>query len=178
MDLLRAPHPLLVRASRLTAVVAVPAMILLVVSPLLVHPWTLGQHNWDQMNTQREVVVQTILRFHQFPFWDPYTCGGHPAWGSLESAPIVVSPWLPAYLVAPLPIAIRIEILGSAIVCALGAWRLASRFTDRTVLRSLFAIVTVVNSRWAMQIAAGHTWHLLYGLFPWILYFFDRAIDP
>ena len=174
----RSPSPGVVRAGRLAAAVAVPAMILLVVSPLLMHPWTLGEHNWDQMNTQREVVVQTITRFRQFPFWDPYTCGGHPAWGSLESDPIVVSPWLPAYLLAPLPIAIRIEIIVSAIVGALGAWRLASRFTDSRALQSLFTVVTVVNSRWAMQIAAGHTWHLLYGLLPWTLYLFDRAIDP
>jgi hypothetical protein len=153
-------------------------MMLIVLSPLLVHPWTLGQHNWDQMNTQREVVVQTIARFHQFPFWDPFTCGGHPAWGSLESDPIVVSPWLPAYLAFPLPIAIRIEIIVSAIVGALGAWRLASRFTESYAVKALFVVVTVVNSRWAMQIAAGHTWHLLYGLLPWILYLFDRAVDP
>ena len=39
--------------------------------------------------------MKTILRFHQFPFWDPYECGGHPAWAALESDPIVVSPWLP-----------------------------------------------------------------------------------
>ena len=57
---LRSPSPGVVRAGRLAAVLAVPAMILLVVSPLLLHPWTLGEHNWDQMNTQREVVVQTI----------------------------------------------------------------------------------------------------------------------
>src|ERR1700721_82954 len=43
--------------------VAVPAMMLVVVSPLLLPPWTLGRHNWDQRNSQREVVVQTILRF-------------------------------------------------------------------------------------------------------------------
>ena len=61
---------------------------------------------------------------------------------------------------------------------ALGAWRLASRFTESRAVRALFTVVTVVNSRWAMQIAAGHTWHLLYGLLPWMLYYFDRAIDP
>ena len=178
MKLARPPHPGILRAGRIAATAAVPAMILLVVSPLLLHPWTLGQHNWDQMNTQREVVVQTISRFHQFPFWDPFTCGGHPAWGSLESDPIVVSPWLPVYLLAPLPIAIRIEIIVSAIVGALGAWRLASRFTDSHALRSLFTVMTVVNSRWGMQLAAGHPWHLLFALLPWILYLFDRAIDP
>jgi hypothetical protein len=165
-------------ASAVVAVVAVPAMILLVVSPLLLHPSTLGDHNWDQMNTQREVVVKTILRFHQFPFWDPYECGGHTAWGSLESAPIVVSPWLPAYLLTPLPIAIRIEIIVSAAWNALGCWLLASRFTASRALRALFVIVTVVNSRWGLQIAVGHTWHLFYGFLPWLLYLFDCAIDP
>ena len=160
------------------ALAAVPAMIALVVSPLLAHPWTLGDHNWDQMHTQREVVVQTILRYHQFPFWDPFTCGGHPAWGALESDPIVVSPWLPVYLLAPLPIAIRVEIIVSAVFGAVGAWRLATRFTDSRAVQSLFTVVTVVNSRWALQIATGHTWHLLYALLPWILFAFDRAIDP
>jgi hypothetical protein len=176
--LARSPSPGLVRAGRLATTLAVPGMILLVLSPLLLRPWTLGQHDWEQMTTQREVVIQTIQRFHQLPFWDPFTCGGHPAWGSLESDPIVVSPWLPVYLRAPLPIAIRIEIIVSAIVGALGAWRLASRFTGSRAVQALFTVVTVVNSRWAMQIAAGHTWHLLYGLLPWILFLFDRAIDP
>jgi hypothetical protein len=170
--------PALLRASRVAAVLAIPAMILIVVSPLLAHPWTLGEHDWDQMNTQREVVAKTILRFHQFPLWDPYDCGGHPAWSALESAPIAVSPWLPAYLLAPLPIAIRIEILGSAIGAAIGCWLLASRFTRIVALRALFVVVVAVNSRWSLQLAAGHSWHMLYGLLPWVLYFFDRAIDP
>ncbi len=175
---LRAPPSGLVRAGRIAALVAAPAMVLLVISPLLRRPWTLGLHDWEQMTTQREVVVQTIQRFHQFPFWDPFSCGGHPAWGSLESDPIVVSPWLPVYLLAPLPIAIRVEIIVSAMVGALGAWRLASRFTASRAVQACFTVVTAVNSRWAMQIAAGHTWHLLYGLLPWVLFLFDRAIDP
>ncbi len=122
-------------AGRALAYAAMPGMILLVLSPLLLHPWTLGQHDWDQMNTQRQVVVTTILRYHQFPLWDPFTCGGHPAWGSLESDPIVVSPFLPVYLVAPLALAIRAEIVGWVVVGALGAWRLASRFAESVALR-------------------------------------------
>jgi hypothetical protein len=166
------------RLSRIAAFAAIPTMILLVVSPLLRHPWTLGRHDWDQMSTQREVVVKTVALYHQFPFWDPYTCGGHPAWGSLEGAPIVVSPSLPVYLDFPLPIAIRIEILGWAIVGAFGCLKLASRFTRSVALQSLFTVITLVNSRWAMQLGAGHTWHLLYALLPWALFFFDRAIEP
>ena len=166
------------RASRVAATLAVPAMILFAVSPLLLHPSTLGQHDWDQMNTQREVVVKSILRFHQFPFWDPYECGGHSAWGALESAPNVVSPWLLGYLLAPLPIAIRIEIIGSAAVGAAGCWVLASRFTRSRALQAFLATVAAVNGRFGQQVAAGHTWHLPYCLLPWILFLFDRAIDP
>jgi hypothetical protein len=177
LDWLPSRGPVATRAARLAAVVAVPAMVLLVVSPLLMHPWTFGQHDWDQMNTQREVVVKTILRFHQFPFWDPYECGGHPAWASLESDPIAVSPWLPAYLLAPLPIAIRVEIVLSALWGALGCWLLASRFTRSIALRSLLTLAVAVNSRWSLQLAAGHTWHLLYAFLPFSLYLFDRAID-
>jgi hypothetical protein len=165
-------------AGRIAALAAIPTMVLLVVSPLLQHPWTLGQHNWDQMNTQREVVVKTIEQYGQFPFWDPYTCGGHPAWGSLESAPIVVSPVLPAYLLLPLPIAIRAEIVTWAILGAIGCFKLASRFTSSAALKSLFTVITLLNSRWGMQVGAGHTWHLLYGLLPWAFFFFDRAIEP
>jgi hypothetical protein len=152
-------------------------MTLIVMWPILVRPMTLGARNWDQMNTQRAIVVRTIERYHQFPFWDPYTCGGHPAWGSLESAPIVVSPVLPVYLFAPLPIAIRVEIVFWAVVGLFGCWWLASRFTESYALKSLFTVIALLNSRWGLQIAAGHSWHLLYSLLPWALYFFDRAIE-
>ena len=173
-----APPAWLPGAGRALAVLAMPAMVLLVVSPLLLHPWTLGQHDWDQMNTQRAVVAKSLLRFHEFPLWDPYECGGHPAWSALESDPVAVSPWLPAYLLAPLPIAIRIEIVGSALLGALGYWVLGSRFTKSVALRALLVVAVAVDSRWSLQLAAGHTWHLLYGYLPWVLYLFDRAIDP
>jgi hypothetical protein len=152
-------------------------MAIIVMSPILLRPMTLGARNWDQMNTQRAVVVRTIERYHQFPLWDPYTCGGHQAWGSLESDPIVVSPVLPVYLLAPLPIAIRVEIVFWAVVALYGTWRLAGRFTQSYALRSLCTVIAVLNSRWGLQVAAGHSWHLLYSLLPWALYFFDRAIE-
>jgi len=163
---------------RASALLSIPTMIAIVVSPLLLHPWTLGQRNWDQMNAQRYVVVKSLARFHQFPFWDPWSCGGHAAWGAQESAPIVVSPFLPAYLWLPLPIAIRVEIVGWAIIGAAGAWMLARRFTRSTAVAALLVLAFAVDSRWSMQVAVGHSWHLLYALLPWTLFFFDRAVAP
>lgn len=154
---------------------AVLAGIAYVFQPAFVDPTTFGSHDWDQVETHRYLVSKTILRFHQFPFWNPYACGGHPAWGGFESDPIVVSPWLPAYLFAPFPLALRIEVVGSTVIGAIGAALLASRFTRSRALQALVAALFVLNSRWTMQIAVGHVWHTAYAWMPWVLYYYDRA---
>jgi hypothetical protein len=151
------------------------AAIAYVFQPLFVDTSTFGSHDWDQVETHRFLVAKTILGFHQFPFWNPYACGGHPAWGGFESDPIVVSPWLPAYLLAPFPLALRIEVVGSTLLGAAGAWLLASRFTRSRALCALVAALFVLNSRWTMQITVGHVWHTAYAWMPWVLYFYDRA---
>jgi hypothetical protein len=118
---------------------------------------------------------QAIDQFHELPFWNPYACGGHPAWGGFESDTVVVSPWLPAYALLPLPVAMRVEILGSTLWAALGAWLLASRFTRSPAARALVAVLFAVSSRWTFQLALGHTWHMVYAWMPWVLLLFDRA---
>ena len=93
---------------------------------------------------------------------------------------MVVSPWLPFYLSMTLPHAMRVEIWGSALLSAVGAWLLAGRFTRSPALRALVVVAFAVDGRWALQIASGHTWHLAYAWTPWTLYFYDRAVgaDP
>jgi hypothetical protein len=136
---------------------------------------TYGSHDWDAMESNRYIAVKTIRRFHQFPFWNPYACGGHPAWGGFEPDPNVVSPWLPVYLLARFPLALRVEVVGCTLVAAVGAWLFASRFTHSRALRALIAVLFSLNSRWTLQIAVGHMWHTTYAWMPWVLYFFDRA---
>src|SRR5262249_39073107 len=52
------------------------------------------------------------------------------------------------------------------------------RFTSSQAARALVAVLWAVNGRWALQAAAGHTWHLAYAWMPWCLYFFERARGP
>lgn len=166
--------------ANVAAWVVVFATIAKTLHPLWTVRDTLGQHDWDQMETHRAFVVKSLREYHQFPFWQPYACGGHPNWGGFESASTVVSPWLPFYLSMSLPHAMRVEILGSALLSAVGAWMLAGRFTRSPALRALVVVAFAVNGRWALQIATGHTWHLSYAWTPWTLYFYDRAVgtDP
>jgi hypothetical protein len=154
------------------------AMIGWALAPTLVDRDTVGSHDWDQMESHRYLITKTILRFHQFPFWNPYACGGHPNWGGFESGTTVVSPWMPFYLAMTLPHAMRVEVWGSAVLSAVGAWLLAGRFTRSPAARAFVVVAFAVNGRWALQITSGHTWHLAYAWTPWTLYFFDRAAAP
>jgi len=136
---------------------------------------TLGAHDWDQMESHRYLVVKSIRDFAQFPFWDPYGCGGFPAWGAPESATIVVSPFLPVYLSLSLPAAIRFEVTALFIALVAGCWFFARRYVRSPLAIAFVCLVAGLNSRAALQAAAGHTWHLYYAGMPWVLGAFDRA---
>jgi hypothetical protein len=158
------------------AAAVVLAMVVYVLRPVFSDPHGYGGHDWDAMESHRYLVQKAIRRFHEFPFWNPYACGGHPAWGGFEGDTVVVAPWMPAYLALSLPVATRVEIVASALWGALGTWLLASRFTRSPAARAFVVVVFAVNGRWALQLAAGHVWHLVYAWLPWSLFLFDRAV--
>jgi hypothetical protein len=145
-------------------------------APLTLRPTLLGRHDWDQAEALRYLTVKSLRVFHQFPSWNPYACGGHPAWAAPDGDPNVVSPLLPAYLLLSLPVAVHVEIVFFTLAGAVGTWLLASRFTRSPALCALAVVVFAFDGRWALQLAAGHLWHLTYALVPWTLFFLDRAI--
>lgn len=178
MRLFRWPRTLLGWAHVLTTVLSamtLVAMVAYVAAPTFHDLKLLAGHDWDEMEGYRYLVVKTIRRFHQFPFWNPYTCGGHPVWGGVESDTTIVSPFFPFYLLLSLPVAMRIELVGNALISVSGAWMFAGRFTRSPAVRTFVAAVFAVNSRWTLQIGSGHTWHYAYEWTPWALYFLDRA---
>lgn len=165
-------------AAAIVGGLAVAVMIALVMAPWLKDLSTFGFHDWDVQTAHRYLAVVSLLKYHEFPGWNPYACGGFPAWGYVEADTIVVSPFLPAYLVLPMSVALRVEVLGMATLSAAGAWAAASRYTESRAARALVAVLWAVNGRWALQTAAGHTWHLAYAFMPWCLFFFERARLP
>lgn len=125
-----------------------------------------GTHDWDSTSSQRYLVVKSIRDFGQFPFWDPYGCGGHPAWGGSECG-VLVTPLFLGYLAFPIPVALRLELIVTLAVGLFGMWRLSGRFVAHPLLRAFACVVGFENSRWALQAGSGHAWHLYYALLPW-----------
>ncbi len=162
----------------MAAILAAATILSAVVIVML--PWlrtlnTFGFHDWDAQTSHRYLVRQALVEHFEMPFWNPYACGGFPAWGYVESGTILVSPWLPAYLFLPMPLALRIEVFGMALIGAIGAYAAASRFTTSHAARAFVVAVWAVNGRWGLQTAVGHSWHLAYAFLPWALFFFERA---
>ena len=146
-------------------------------SGFFLHRTTLGAHDWDFQEGHRYVAVKSIREFGQFPFWDPYGCGGFPAWGSAEGGTIVVSPFLPVYLALPLAAAVRVEVTVMIVLFVLGVWFFARRYLQHPLAIAFVCLVAALSSRVALQIAVGHTWHLAYAFVPWVLGAYDRALD-
>jgi hypothetical protein len=157
------------------SVVVVVGMVVFVLAPVLAHAHGYGRDGWDAAESQRYLVSRSLRLFHEVPWWDPYTCGGHPAWGAFEGDTAVVTPALPAYLLLSLPVAMRVEVVLSALWCAAGAWALASRFTKSWPARAFLVALFAVDGRFALQLAAGNTAHLAYAWMPWALFLFDQA---
>jgi hypothetical protein len=149
-----------------------------VLAPMLRDFSTYGFHDWDVETAYRHITTLSIQRYGELPFWHPFLCGGAPAWGYVEGATNLVSPYLPIYLLFDVRTAIRIEVVGGALLGLAGAYAFATRFTQSFALRALLAALFVLNGRWALQAAVGHTWHLQYGLMPWAFFFFERALEP
>ncbi|HEY3500476.1 MAG TPA: hypothetical protein VGK73_37545 [Polyangiaceae bacterium] len=155
---------------------ALPIVALLYVTgPMLADFSTYGFHDWDVETAYRYITVASLAH-GEGPWWHPWLCGGVPAWGYVEGASNFVSPYLPLYLLADVRTAIRLELLGQGLLGIVGCWCFAGCFTRSAALRSLLATLFVLNGRWALQAAVGHTWHLQYALMPWAFFFFERAL--
>src|SRR5262245_41040763 len=147
-------------------------------APMLADFSTYGFHDWDAHAAYRYITTLSLGRYGEGPWWHPYLCGGVPAWGYVEGAPNLVSPYLPFYLFADIRTAIRVEVVGNGLLGIAGAFVLARRFSSSGVLAAFFAALYVLNGRFALQAAVGHTWHLQYAILPWLLWCFERAREP
>ncbi|MBK6696376.1 MAG: hypothetical protein IPG50_29930 [Myxococcales bacterium] len=153
------------------------AMTLEVLGPMFENWHTYGFHDWDTHTAYRYGTILSLTRYHEGPWWAPWLCGGYASWGYVEGATNLVSPYLPFYLLFKMPVALRIEVVGSAIFGFVGTYVVAGRFTRSAAVRALVAVLFAMNGRWSLQIASGHTWHLQYAWLPWLLYFYDVSLE-
>jgi hypothetical protein len=129
-------------------------------------PWELqtGIINFSLHHYYRE----TIVTYHQFPFWNPWTCGGTAALGDPEF-PLFTPTYL-LELLFDIPNGLRLAIYFSVAVRALGLLMLAKRLK----LSLPAAVVTVLgvtfSSVGVLELVEGHVNFLTSMWIPWIFW--------
>ncbi len=164
--------------ARVLLVLALGTMTTVLLWSLFTDMSTYGTHDWDSMAAYRYVTVESIKRYHEGPWWHPWLCGGFAGWAYAEGATNFVSPYLPIYLLAPIQVALRVEVVASAVAGLVGTYLFASRFTRSIALRGLVVALFMYNGRWALQASVGHAWHMQYAYLPLALYFLDKSFEP
>jgi len=146
--------------------------------PLFVHPFnwaTAGYHDSDEALSCIATERQTLLEYHQLPFWTPVLGGGQ------EAAALVFSPALSPVFALFLLFG---ELIGTKIMVTLlfffGLWGmyLLSRAIGCSRLAAyLPPVLFFFSSIYALQVAEGVYYNTALAWLPWAILFYLRALE-
>lgn len=142
---------------------------LAIMGPALASGSGWGLYDWDLHMCYFEAPRRTLLEFGQFPWWNPWYCGGIPLFGNPQC------PFLSLTFVLTLPFGVPFGIKVSAVLHAFigmaGGYALARlNGIDRTSAM-LGGLVLMGSSVYTLHVAVGHTNWLAIAYLPWTLWF-------
>lgn len=136
--------------------------------PILLSYGDLGISDWDYYSSMHTNIRESITNYHQFPLWNPYTCGGTSALGDPEFP--ALSPLFLLELIFGTPTGLRISIVVSTAIGALGMLHLARKLK----IGPLGALVASLGMSFGtvnlLEIVEGHQNILAAMYIPWVLY--------
>src|SRR5579863_4212245 len=121
----------------------------------------------DMFDQLRWVPYYTLTHFHQWPFWNPYKCGGMSMLGNPESG--IVTPFLLIYLVGGLLAGIFLEIYLHIAIAFAGGYVLGREMGLRPIACVVLAGMFPSSSWLPLHTAFGHLNFLPAAYFPWII---------
>ncbi|TSC63673.1 MAG: hypothetical protein G01um1014106_447 [Parcubacteria group bacterium Gr01-1014_106] len=144
--------------------------------PFFIHPSFLGIGDWDMNTTLHAAAERAIIREQSFPSWNPYLCGGTPL-AAFPEAP-VFSPFFSTVLLGGAVQGFKVNILLHGSVAFLGmlVW-LRKGWKVSWPAAFLGAAVFAFSPYIGLHLAAGHSRKVAAAWIPWILFFFQRAME-
>ena len=133
-----------------------------------------NNNDTDLFDQLRWVPYFTITHYHQWPFWNPYKCGGMSMIGNPESG--IATPFLLIYLAGGLLPGIFLEIYLHIAIGFIGGYVLGRELGLRTIACVVLAGMFPSSSWLPLHIAFGHLNFLSSLYLPWILAMLLAAI--
>lgn len=149
------------------------ALLVFTVTPLVLGGYwfssgDLGIADWDYYFSVHHVYRLTLLQYHQFPFWNPYTCGGTAGLADPEFP--VLGPQFLLELLFGIPSGLRLVIYTSSAVGAIGFILLAFRLGLSPQAALLVALGAMFSSVNFLEVTEGHVDIFSAAWIPWIFW--------
>ncbi len=142
---------------------------------LWAHLWEFGIHDWDQHLFYHAVPWRTILEYGQFPFWNPYYCGGNVLFANPQTR--FLTPMFVFELIWGPVAGLRLEIWAHLIVGLVGMHVVAIHIHGlRRWPAVLSPVVFMLSGTYAYHLAEGHTHFLSLAYVPWVYFSYHRSL--
>jgi len=143
------------------------ALISLIYSlPILKNISYWGQMDWDQFTFWNAVPRETILKYHQFPLWNPYSNGGNVVLAHPHSS--FLSPFYILVLIFGPIIGIKLEIILFLIIGLLGMFFLLKHLGLKEVSSYAGSFIFMLSSIYPLHLTEGHVEWLGMAFVPWL----------
>jgi len=134
-----------------------------------------GQMDWDQFIFWNAVPRETILRYHQFPLWNPYANGGNIALAHPHSP--FLSPFYILVLIFGPVVGLKLEIVTHLVVGLLGMYCLAKYFKLKADAAYFCSFVFMLSSVYALHMTDGHAEWMSMAFIPWLFMYYLKSFD-
>lgn len=157
-----------------------PIIIFLLVSiiytsPLFKNIGNWGQMDWDQFTFWNAVPRKTILTYHQFPLWNPYTNGGNVSLAHPHSS--FLSPFFLLVLFFGPIIGIKFQIILFLILGLSGMFFLLKHLGLREMPSYTGSFIFMLCSIFPLHLTEGHVEWLGMAFIPWLFLFYLKSIE-
>ncbi len=134
-----------------------------------------GTFDWGYFFFLAEVDRISIVRFGQFPLWNPYYCGGSVHLANPQS--YTLGPLSPLILVFGTPLGIRLMLAATALLAADGVRRWTVGLGADPAAGWLAGVVFATSGAMAQHLGGGHIGWMAFAFLPYVFWSFDRALD-
>jgi hypothetical protein len=142
--------------------------------PLLFSSGQLGIQDWNQNFAWNEFTRVSILKYGQFPLWNPYRCGGLPQFGNPEIG--VISLQTIFVLLFGTLLGIKISIYVYIFLAFIGFFLYSRQYMSR--VSALFAaIIYAFSGITASFLSTGMVVFISFAFIPYTLYFFEKGMN-
>ncbi len=135
--------------------------------PMLRHPEATSLGDWDLYLAHFEAARRTLMIWGEFPWWNPYVCGGFPLAANPQVG--IFSPGMALVLAFGTSIGLRLATIGWMMLAVEGARRLAMAWLRDPWASALVGLVYGLNGGAMIYAVAGYYIPMSYWIVPWLL---------